>query len=1140
MSYVLDALRDKPLGLFLMDDSSPLQDYSPYNRNATISGGTPSQHAGLVKGATYAPVLGGGISASFDAPVFQQGYEDRSFTLAAWMKRVGTGEEQQIIGNQGLMDGITLSGTIVSFVTKYASAPDARCTFDLQYDRAALVHGVHNGGKNSLYVNGVLVDEISLTEEQQSNMYRQTNGTFGCGVNASGSLVAVNAISYYQYAATEELTMRHFISGRNLPSPDEVVSTNAGDLVLLSLDNSQLFLNQFIDNENGWDSGIFDNVSVVDDRLVPTSDSSGKSSPGSWTGSVNLDQSNSSSIYGMQLDWDAVSSDVNDIEYAWTGSPNASMSTRTEESYVLTNLEPYPVAQAGIGSYGQSSSGFGGTNAVQSTVASGGPTNGEFFRATAQASGIGAAGFELLTQRLTLPGVGTNVCCLVTPGLTYTSSVYVRSSIAQKIQLVQLFYNASGAAANNSYTSYTLAANTWTRISNTAIAGDTAAGVRFAVRTDTGSSSWTSGDTLDMALVMITQSDGMLDYFDGWGSGRSPSAYVWYPVTASGQSGGSAVKLSNAGVSVFLNNAGAMPDLPTIQAGNYDLLVMDNGYGGITASALDLAYSAYQAGISVYTTGNDTTASSGCPIWTGSTSVGSGAGLLHPTTPTLADHPVAKGWDAYDNGTDDRIYLTGPRPTATVCGTYTYVNDNSQQIAIIAEENPIGNGARFVHIQPYIRSQQLLDAVYNWLINGPTLTRESYSWMGTRLASSSVARTNDSTVVNLIQNPRFSLDNSYSIQYAGTGGVSFRSQEKGDTPVGNTFVRQNWTTAPTAANFALKYTVGIGTYYYGLTPSTTYTFSTWVRFTKAGMFRPTIERWSGITGGTNKGSILGSNVNIPANTWQRLTITFVTDSDAGVGTFYGMVVYDFFDGDSTPAIRGPGETIQASLDGVTWNNVVRGENISLIPAGFDPTGKILQIKASFPGGVVEDESYIDSLNIIGISQTDSMMMAGRVVTYTGVYPEREHQFTEYHDNYGVRIPAGANVSISPDTLDSTVTRTIELLIKRDGVNPTVSLTGTNYINGAAGSATLPDGQWVLWHIVLAADSTSAIQINGSAQVGYVGIYDYALTASQSASIYAEYTGTDAPRFADSSVINVSESLVSANIYQHDWAISASG
>jgi len=138
------------------------------------------------------------------------------------------------------------------------------------------------------------------------------------------------------------------------------------------------------------------------------------------------------------------------------------------------------------------------------------------------------------------------------------------------------------------------------------------------------------------------------------------------------------------------------------------------------------------------------------------------------------------------------------------------------------------------------------------------------------------------------------------------------------------------------------------------------------------------------------------------------------------------------------------------------------------------------------------------------------------------------------------IPSSATVVVSADALGASVTRSIEVLIKRNGTNPTMSLTGTNYINGAAGSATLLDGQWLLWHVVLAADSAAALTITGPAQVAYVGVYDYALSAGQVAAIYADYVGADAPRFADASVINVSESATAANIYQHDWSISASG
>lgn len=544
MTFILNALRNKPYGLYQMDDTSPLQDYSPFNRTATITGGTPTQSASLSKGCAWAPVFTSTITAAFDdGGIFVRGNEHQAFTLAGWYRAVASDtNEQQLLGNSGQMDGLTIKGTVVSFVTKYAATGECRASFDIQVPQAFSAYGVHTDTKNSLYINGSLAAETVITQAQAADLFVTTSANLICGTTSGTAKVAVNNIAYYPVALTAETISEQHTIGRDLPQPEDVTLMNFGDYIPLDLSNNNLALDQWIQTKEQWDTGLHDNTAVVSDQLVPTQDSTGTSVSSRWYKSISLDAANSATVYGLLLNWD----------------------------------------------------------------------------------GIGA-------------------------------------------------------------------------------------------------------------------------------------------------------------------------------------------------------------------------------------------------------------------------------------------------------------------------------------------------------------------------------------------------------------------------------------------------------------------------------------------------------------------------------------TVAISLDGTTWENMSRGNlSSSTIPNGTTTSGKVLQIRVTFAGGTVNDTSYLDNLNIVLLKQATSMVAYGRTITYSNAMPERDYLLTEYNENYGAQINSGGTVVISADTLGSSVTRSIELLIKRNGTNPTVSLTGTNYINGAAGSATLPDGQWVLWHIVLAADSSSAITINGPCQVGYVGIYDYALTASQVAGIYSDYVGTDAPRIADASIIGVSESATAATIYQHDWSISASG
>lgn len=306
MSFVLEALRNKPVALYMMDDTSPLQDYSGYNRNATVTGGTPPKHASLCKGATYASVLGNSITASFDSPVFKQGYESQSFTLGAWVRVITANDvsvEQQILGNATKMDGLTISGTVVSFVTKYLNAPESRVSFDLQQERAVYLLGIHTKDKNSLFVDGELVGEVTITPEQQADQFVATAATLSSGASTGTQLIAVNGVGLYGKALDQVAASRHVLVGRNVPSADEVTGSNAGDRIPVSLANANVFLDQWWSTEADWKAAELKGVAVVDDRLVPQFNGD-TSIYSEWVDTFALTAVNTTSIYGVSFNWD--------------------------------------------------------------------------------------------------------------------------------------------------------------------------------------------------------------------------------------------------------------------------------------------------------------------------------------------------------------------------------------------------------------------------------------------------------------------------------------------------------------------------------------------------------------------------------------------------------------------------------------------------------------------------------------------------------------------------------------------------------------------------------------------------------------------------------------------------------------------
>src|SRR5690606_17402888 len=242
-----------------------------------------------------------------------------------------------------------------------------------------------------------------------------------------------------------------------------------------------------------------------------------------------------------------------------------------------------------------------------------------------------------------------------------------------------------------------------------------------------------------------------------------------------------------------------------------------------------------------------------------------------------------------------------------------------------------------------------------------------------------------------------------------------------------------------------------------------------------------------------------------------------------------------------PNWDGEGATVEASIDGSTWEVLSRGRKISSIPEGFNPKDKSMLVRVSFSGGIPNDPSYIDNLNMVGILSSPGTTGAGRIVSYDNSSPEREYVPLALHDNWGAGISDDGTVTISVDpNSDAPPVRTIELWIKRVGTAPSISMSGTTYINGQSSSTDIPDGRWSLIHIVSASNITGDIIISGPCQVGGANLYDYAFTASDVLRNYRMYSVSDILKVTDNSTVQVLKSQQRVSIYAHDWSIISSG
>lgn len=226
--------------------------------------------------------------------------------------------------------------------------------------------------------------------------------------------------------------------------------------------------------------------------------------------------------------------------------------------------------------------------------------------------------------------------------------------------------------------------------------------------------------------------------------------------------------------------------------------------------------------------------------------------------------------------------------------------------------------------------------------------------------------------------------------------------------------------------------------------------------------------------------------------------------------------------------------VEASLDGTTWTTVNRGENLSIIPSGFNPLGKSLSIRISFTEGV--EDAWIDSLQINGYLSDTVTPLSGRPLTYLKAVNFDDMHPLNLREDMGVKL-FGGEISVSPDTGDEGyVIKTVEAWIKRNNLtNPTLSFTPTTtYVNGVDG-ATAGVGEWALYHYTIPSGITN-FDIAGTITIGALAVYDTTVSAITAAKIYSNYKGAVKFSEDDASIVAITEPATSADIYAHDWEI----
>lgn len=213
MSYQLQVLAANPFSYWKLDETGPAFPDSAGSLRTADLVGTIVRHPALVTGSGTALLLSNTNHLDMDDPVFNKGYEARQFSLEAWVKPVNVTGEIAIMSHAATYDGLTITPTHIYFRTIYQTAGTCEVSYEYETGKSFHVIGIHSNAKNSLYVDGILVAETDLSDEQQADAYGFVTTDLIAGESATGSTIAVDATAIYSFPITSDIASKHYSFG---------------------------------------------------------------------------------------------------------------------------------------------------------------------------------------------------------------------------------------------------------------------------------------------------------------------------------------------------------------------------------------------------------------------------------------------------------------------------------------------------------------------------------------------------------------------------------------------------------------------------------------------------------------------------------------------------------------------------------------------------------------------------------------------------------------------------------------------------------------------------------------------------------------------------------------------------------------
>lgn len=256
-----------------------------------------SSNTPIVRGSEGPVLVGGSKTLKIPSDRLSPQTKNGPVSLECWVVlKLGPIE---IMSHEFMGDGLVFDGESIKFIVNFENSDSAVARWQVP-DNMTSYHlvGVYSGQKLSLYVNGIVEDEIDLTVDQSlDSLESVTEQAIVIGSSATQTML-IDAPAIYDYALSAEQVLGHYIAGSDVRDAiDNIMSFGGNAFTFDDNDRNVLYTQNF-----DLTSGAFVDTNSKD-GVRPTFDDNGLSRAGTWTGSIPISLTGSTSLAGVKLDW---------------------------------------------------------------------------------------------------------------------------------------------------------------------------------------------------------------------------------------------------------------------------------------------------------------------------------------------------------------------------------------------------------------------------------------------------------------------------------------------------------------------------------------------------------------------------------------------------------------------------------------------------------------------------------------------------------------------------------------------------------------------------------------------------------------------------------------------------------------------